>query len=141
MEKPNQVLKIVAGIAGGIVGYVLVSHMFELRSRSSVDSQLSKLASEMNKKLPIMVDSETRWDTAFARPGRELGYIYTLPGKNKSDVDMPTFQKTIRDMIVNNYRTNAQMGDLRAAKVKLDYQYKDKNGANIGEITVSPSDF
>jgi hypothetical protein len=49
----------------------------------------------------------------------------------------------VRQTLLQNYKTSTtvQMQSLRLRQVELDYQYKDKNGDFIFEITVSPKDF
>ena len=76
-----------------------------------------------------------------AGPGSQLTYAFTLPNKEKSALDLPAFEKNIRQNLINNYKTNSSMDELRTSQVKLDYQYKDKNGDLISEIAITPKDF
>jgi len=100
---------------------------------------LNRVADELNKKLPMMVDGQTRLDQVSAKTGT-LIYSYSLPNEKKGDVDFSALQKILRLNIIANYRT---MKELRKWNVSLDYQYKDKdkNGESIGEILVTTKDF
>ena len=101
---------------------------------------MNRVADELNKKLPMMVDGQTRLDQVSAKTGT-LIYSYSLPNQNKGDVDFSALQKILRPNIIANYRDNQKMKELRKWNVSLDYQYKDKNGESIGEILVTTKDF
>lgn len=137
--KSNPVLRIIAGVIGGVVGYLVVSHWFN--PPAHFDRVLVQTASEMNKTLPMMVDSETRLDTIMPGPGNRLTYLYTLVKQDKGALDSSVFQNKLRPQIVANYKTSGQMKSFRDANVEMHYQYKDKNGNFICEIIVSPKDF
>jgi len=129
-------------LVGGVIGYFLVSAVLEYRhSQSPLDARLARVAANMNQQLPMMINPETRLDKVTAGPGSQLTCIFTLPNQDKSALDLPAFEKTIRQNLINNYKTNSSMDELRAAQVKLDYQYKDKHGEFISEIAVTPKDF
>lgn len=141
MKKRNSFLRILAGLVGGIIGYAVVSNMYEAgRNKSRLDSSLVRAAADINTRLPMMVDSETRMGKAVAGSGK-LTYFITLPNQTKSNLDLPALQKVLRQNIIDNYKTNSVMEEVREQNVVLDYQYKDKNAEPIFEIVVSPKDF
>jgi hypothetical protein len=141
IKMKNPLIRILAGVVGGVVGFLVVSAMFHNgEDQGSLDANLNRVADELNKKLPMMVDEQTRLDQVSAKTGT-LIYSYSLPNENKGDVDFSTLQKKLRPNIIANYRDNQAMKELRKWNVGLDYQYKDKNGETIGEILVTPKDF
>ena len=138
----SPILKILVALISAVVGYVLVASVLGLRhAEGSLDSRLARVAENMNKQLPIMADADTRLDKVTAGPGSQLTYAFTLPAQSKSGLDLPAFEKTLRQNIINNYRTNSSMIEMRTAQVKLVCQYKDKTGELITNIAVTPKDF
>ena len=138
----NTLLKVLVMVISGIFGYAVVSSVFDLRhAKTPLDVRLARVAANMNQQLPLMADPETRLDKVTAGPGSQLTYAFTLPNQDKSALDLPAFEKIIRQNLINNYKTNGSMDELRASQVKLAYQYKDKNGDFISEIVVTPKDF
>jgi hypothetical protein len=141
MKMKNPLIRILAGVVGGVVGFLVVSAIFHKGDdQGSLDANLNRVADELNKKLPMMVDGQTRLDQVSAKTGT-LIYSYSLPNQNKGDVDFSALQKILRPNIIANYQDNQTMKELRKWNVSLDYQYKDKNGESIGEILVTTKDF
>ena len=138
----NALPKILVAIVSAVLGYAIVSGVLELRhAQTPLDARLARVAANMNQQLPMMADADTRLDKVTAGPGAQLTYAFTLPNQEKSGLDLPAFQQSLRQTIINNYKTNSSMDELRASKVKLACQYKDKNGDLIAEIAVTPKDF
>jgi len=141
MKKKNPILRILAGLVGGILGYALVSNMYEAgRNKSRLDSSLVRAATEINTHLPMMIDSETRMEKAIAGSGK-LTYFITLPNQTKGSSDLSVLRQVLRQNVIANYKTNGVMDEVRKQNVVLDYQYKDKNAEQLFEIVVSPKDF
>jgi len=142
MKKGNQFWKILAALVGGILGYAVVSSMYEAgRSTSATKDFLTRAAIEVNKKLPMPVDAETRLDMVEAGPGNIFTYDYSLPNKSKAEVDIQTLRQSLRLQIIENYKTSGQMKSFRDRNIEVHYKYKDKNGEFAFEIIASPKDF
>jgi hypothetical protein len=112
--------------------------------KSSAEEQmLVKASSDMNKKVPMMVDKYTRMDTTLAGPGKLLTYKYTLVETVATDIDktkLEEIRKSLKATIVQTYKTSPAMKVFRDADVKLKYQYYDKKGAFVTDIEVDPTD-
>jgi hypothetical protein len=141
MKKQNQLLKFAAVIIGGILGYAIVSSMYEAgRNKSHLDFALTQIANDMNQKLPQMVDEQTRLDKVTAGSGK-LTYFLSLSDSVKSNLDLADFESKLQPKLIQNYKTNSTMDTLREQKVILEYEYKDKNGEIVFETSISPKDF
>jgi hypothetical protein len=46
----------------------------------------------------------------------------------------------MKEQLVDNYRSNPGLANLREMQVKLSYVYRDKHGETVATITVSPRD-
>ena len=131
----KQMFGVIVMIAAAILGYTAVSYLMR-PSAASFDKGLMAAASELNKTLPMMVDNETRFDSAVAGPGRMFFYSYTLVNMSGADVDPADFAAKMTPKLVNNYRTLPQMKTFRNNKVTLNYIYHDKDGVVITNIEV-----
>ena len=105
-----------------------------------IEQSLAQTSSEMNKKLPMMIDKGTRLDTVTPAPNKTLVYKYTLVDIAKLRIDVAKVQKTLKPTILEAYKTNPEMQKLRASEISLKFQYYDKNGAFITDVEVHPSD-
>lgn len=137
--KSNPFLRVIAAVIGGVIGYMAVSHW--LNPPAHFDRVLIQTASELNKTLPMMVDSETRLDTTVPGPGKKFTYVYTLVNQDGSNLDATVLQNKLKPKILAGYKTSDAMKVFRDANVEMDYQYKDKNGNFLCKISVSPKDF
>lgn len=112
--------------------------------KSSAEEQmLVKASSDINKKLPMMVDKYTRMDNTLAGPGKLLTYKYTLVETVATDLDkakLEEIRKSLKGTIIQTYKTSPAMKVFRDADVKLKYQYYDKKGAFVTDIEVNPTD-
>ena len=102
---------------------------------------ISLLSARLNQSLPAMLDKETRLDRTIAGPGKRFTYVFTVVNYRKKDVNLSVFQQRMKDQITANYRTRPEMQELRKNNVELRYQYKDKLGEVIYDMTVAPKDF
>jgi hypothetical protein len=101
-------------------------------------SKLKAVAEELNKKGPQVIDPETRIDSTTAA-GDTLVYHYTLVNLTKKDttVNFEGAKEYIKNQAQTNFNSNAKMNELRAMKVKLKYEYNDKNGQPLFDFTIT----
>ena len=99
-----------------------------------------ELSSELNKRMPIVVDKETRLDSTAPGPSKTLSYQYTLLNFDGVKVEEKELSE-IRTRARANYQTNPAMKSLREMGVTLRYRYNNKSGAFVGEFSLTPKDF
>ena len=126
---------------GGIFGKAIVKSIFEARGNVRFDQVLVELSKKINTTLPMQVDRETRIDSTVAGPGNRFTYLFTLVNFTGDVFDSAEFIEAKRKELINGYRTNPSMAELRRRQVELTYQYRDKNGNAVATIVVSPKDF
>jgi hypothetical protein len=102
------------------------------------NSKLKKVALELNRRGPQLIDSETRLDSTTAS-GDTLQYHYTLVNLSTKDttVNLQEAKEYIKKQAQTNFDTNAQMKELRTMKAKLKYEYKDKNNLPVFNFTIT----
>lgn len=110
-----------------------VSAGTDLINQEVARKTLIKMAIDINKQTPIMIDSETRFDYVLAT-GLTIAYNYTLV-----NIEEP---ESISKETIENFKQgiiNAQCGDQRVKRamrsgMKTAYFYKDKNGRYISSF-------
>ena len=121
-----------------IIAYFLIQPLF---STPNIDKELMKVASEINKSCPIMIDNETRLDNTMALPSKTLQYNFTLISMEKETVDSIELKSYLEQNIKNNVRTNPDMKFFRDKKITTNYYYKDKNGIYLFTISATPEQY
>lgn len=104
---------------------------------NSADKELNKIAIEINKSAPTMVDKDTRLDNVSVFENT-LEYNYTLINIAKDDagLDLDGAKKFIMKNAQDNLDNRPEMKDYREKKIALKYNYKDKNGKQLFDFTV-----
>jgi hypothetical protein len=142
MEKTHSKKKRIGGLVGGLFGLtaaiILVPFIFK---SSTFNTELKRVAAELNKSCPVMVDNETRLDNAIAMPDKVIQYNYTLVNMSEESMNLQSFNDYMKPLIINNVRTNPDLKSFRDNKVTLVYNYKDQNGVFIIGIAVTPDQY
>jgi hypothetical protein len=135
-SKAKKTIGAVVGIAAFALSYFAVQQVFF--RPASFDKTMMKVASELNKTCPVMIDKETRLDNAVALPDNIFQYNYTLVNFDKSQVNIDTVKKYVEPGLINNIKTNPDLKLYRDNKVTMAYYYRDKNGEFVLKISVTP---
>ncbi len=141
MKRPIvTVIAIIAASIGGGIGKDLAKYYLDRNNDITSEQFLSKLASEMNKKTPIVVDKETELISTVGLQGVFV-YNYRLVNMEATRLDSGRLLSSIRDQIQAVACTTPQTRDTFLKKgVILRYSYYDKKRAHIGSIDVRPTD-
>ena len=110
------------------------------QNQMSVEDRVRDLADRLNKQGKKMVDEATRLEGVEALPNRTLLYKYSLITKTSSEIPSDALDQFVRPKIVSNYNTLPEMKLFRDNGITITYQYRDKAGQLIGDISVGPSD-
>jgi hypothetical protein len=104
---------------------------------NSADKELKKIAIEINKSAPTMVDKDTRLDNVSVFENT-LQYNYTLINIAIDDagLDLDGAKKFIMKNAQDNLDNRPEMKDYREKKIALKYNYKDKNSKQLFDFTV-----
>ena len=106
-----------------------------------VDKAMMKIANEINKSCPMMVDPDTRLDNAIALPGNVFQYNYTLVHLEKAKADPEEMRNLMQPTITNQVKTNPDMKFMRDRRTTINYYYKDKAGIFFLKISVTPDKY
>ena len=99
MKRPIvTVIAIIAASIGGGIGKDLAKYYLDRNNDITSEQFLSKLASEMNKKTPIVVDKETELISTVGLQGVFV-YNYRLVNMEATRLDSGRLLSSIRDQI------------------------------------------
>ena len=125
-------------IAGFVFGFVVMFYVTQSLLKPSIDEELAKVASELNKTCPMNVDESTMLKNAVALPNKTLQYNYLLIGITKSEVKIDTMRKYFFPGILESVKSSPAMKGFRERKVTFNYYYMDKNGEFVMEYKIKP---
>ena len=132
------VVVVFAGGIGKLVGSSTSERFFEGKREAELNSVLMRAASELNKNLPMMIDSETRFDSSVGI-NKQFRYNYTLINYAAEDLDPSAIQSTMEPKLKNTVCTTKEMEVFVKNNVPVTYAYHGKNGTQVAVITVQPS--
>ena len=137
-------VKNIAWIALGVIAaYVLwwiVPKYFQSEDAPRSQEHLSRIAAEINRGVPVMIDQETELMPTSGHEGM-LIYNYRLVGYSVKDIDYRRFAAGARDRVVQGACSRPETRDDFLKKgVTLRYSYFDKNKQHIATIDVTPKD-
>lgn len=122
--------------------YLSSKYLVETSSKSSnegdIDDILIQTSSMLNKKLPMMVNKDTRLDSTSGI-GKEFHYLYTLISFSLSEIDRKEFKRKMSPLIKNKTCSTASTKSFLKIGVTLKFIYYGKNGNKIMSIKVTPS--
>ena len=135
----RQIISMIIGAVIAAVSYQVVSRV--IFSPPSVDSQLIKVANEINKNCPFMVDQYTRLDNTMAGPGKSFAYNYTVVDYEATELNIESIKGKLTPILINRIKTNEEMKCFRENKASLKYNYQDKSGVFLFSILINPEDY
>jgi hypothetical protein len=104
-----------------------------------MDAVLVRVSAYMNKRMPEVVDHDTRLDRVSAEPGSHFSYHYTLMDSNGATADRAKFARTIRPAMKSRLCENSQVRSFLAHGITVAYVFKSKDGAPVGGAEFAPA--
>lgn len=108
------------------------------------DKVLQMSANEVNKTLPMMIDSSLRADNCLTYSGKKIQYRFTYINKSKSQFSDDIFKRVAdkaKPKIINAIRTTPNMEFARKIHATFIYSYYDKDGNYLYGITINSNDY
>ncbi len=123
----------------GIVGKNVANYFTGNKTIGAPLLDIVKVADEINKSCPFMVDSDIRMDNSIG-VGKTLIYNYTLVNYTSSEIDTHVFRKNKEPTIKNKTCTTKELQKFFNNGITLCYRYYGKDGSHIVDIDVTPVD-
>ena len=106
----------------------------------NINDELVKTANEINKHVPIIIDSLTTFDNVNALKGNTLQYNYTLKTE-KSAVDTTELIKIAKEGLLEQLKKNPKASYFKQNNIEIQANYTDKNGIQICKVVVLPNEY
>ena len=136
--------KLLAWIAvGAIAGYLVfwgMPEMFQKKLEPRSQARLSKIAAELNRSVPVMIDKETELTLVEGHEAM-LIYKYRLVLYSVRQLDHERFAAGVKQRVTQGACNQPEMREDYLKKgVTLRYSYFDKDKQHIATVDVAPAD-
>jgi hypothetical protein len=128
-----------AASLGDMVG-MLAGRPNDHNSERNIDEALANVSVHINRKVPMMVDEETRLDRVTAEPGHRLSYHYTVTAMPKKGMSSAEFVKLIRPTLRERLCTSREMKGFLQNGVTIAYLYRSGDGKPLGATQFAPAE-
>ena len=109
-------------------------------SQATIMSALTNMANQLNKSMPMTIDSDTRLDNILASPiSPKFTYNYTLNASTQ-EINTANFFGQMKPTLIKGVCANPDMKIFMDNGVTVGYSYRANNGSFAGKIEVSPAD-
>ncbi len=112
---------IIAIVIAKVTGKVVSEVTFGPKHVEFSDSMLESAANEVNKRLPMMLDKETRWDTTRSESGLKYTNYYTLVNNSSDSVDPLQLQAVLGPSLKNLTCSNKQLKTILESGGVINY--------------------
>ena len=106
----------------------------------NINDELVKTANEINKHVPIVIDSLTTFDNVNALKGNVLQYNYTIKA-DKLNIDTMEVMKIAKEGLLELLKKNPKTVYFKQNNIEIQARYTDKNGEQICTAVVLPSEY
>jgi hypothetical protein len=135
IKSGNRWFVILLIIAIGVIAGIVIQRIY---FNPTTEEQLEKAAAIINKKCPVMIDGDTRLESAAVLPGKGFQYNFTLVKMVSDSVNVSTFNEGMTKLLLQSIKTTPVLKAYRERGVTMSYSYSDKNGNFISTITITP---
>ncbi len=127
-------------VIGAYFVYLAAPDWLEKEADPRSQEFLDKIAAEINRSVPIMIDQETELMPAVGAPGM-LIYNYRLVSYSVTQVDHDRFAAGAKERVKQGACSRPETRDSLLKKgVTLRYSYFDRDKQHIATVDVTPSD-
>ncbi|UII33157.1 hypothetical protein LVD17_04865 [Fulvivirga ulvae] len=133
MNKKN--IPSIVGVVIGAVAFFLVYNYFF--AGPSTDEILQHAAAKVNEQCPMLIDDQTRLDSATALPDNNFQYRYTLSNIDKSNTDLAVLEENLKAMIIEAIKNNPDMTTFKELGTTIQYYYEGSDGEQLFNIVIT----
>lgn len=127
-------------IAAYLIWWIVPDYFRGNKGDPRSEEYLSRIAAELNRAVPLMIDKETELMPTSGHDGMFI-YNYRLVSYSWKDFDYQRFAAGARERLVQNACSRPEARDDFLKKgVTLRYSYYDKDKQHVATIDVTPKD-
>lgn len=136
----KSLLWIAVGVIAGWLVFWVIPEMFQEKLDPRSQARLSKIAAELNRSVPVMIDKETELTLVEGHEAM-LIYKYRLVPYSVSQLDHQKFAAGAKQKLAQGACNQAELREDYLKKgVTLRYSYFDKDKQHIATVDVTPAD-
>jgi hypothetical protein len=136
----KSLLWIAVGVVAGCLAFWAIPQMFQERLDPRSAERLGKIAAELNRSVPVMIDKETELTLVEGHEAM-LIYKYRLVPYSVSQLDHQKFAAGAKQKVAQGACNQAELREDYLKKgVTLRYSYFDKDKQHIATVDVTPTD-
>ena len=143
MSKPAFTKAVIWVVAGALLGYLVLKvgpAYFSGQEDPRSVKHLGKIAAEINRSVPVMIDQETELLPAVGAPGM-LIYNYRLVSYSVTQLNANKFAAGAKERVTQGACGRPETReDFLKKGVTLRYSYYDKDKQHIATFDVTPAD-
>ena len=134
------ILWVGAGLIAGYLVWWVLPGFFQKEEDPRSQEYLSRIAAEINRSVPVMIDQETELMPVAGAPGM-LIYNYRLVSYSVTKLDHQKFAAGAKQRVPQGACGRPETRDEFLKKgVTLRYSYFDKDKQHIATVDVTPAD-
>lgn len=134
------ILWVGAGLIAGYLVWWVLPGFFQKEEDPRSQEYLSRIAAEINRSVPVMIDPETELMPVAGAPGM-LIYNYRLVNYSVTKLDHQKFAAGAKQRVAQGACGRPETRDEFLKKgVTLRYSYFDKDKQHIATVDVTPAD-
>jgi hypothetical protein len=134
------ILWVGAGLIAGYLVWWVLPGFFQKEEDPRSQEYLSRIAAEINRSVPVMIDQETELMPVAGAPGM-LIYNYRLVSYSVTKLDHQKFAAGAKERVTQGACGRPETRDEFLKKgVTLRYSYFDKDKQHIATVDVTPAD-
>jgi hypothetical protein len=125
-----------------LLAITLFTVLISCNNSNSIESQLMTMASDLNKNLPMEVDSYTTLSGTTVVGENEFMYVYKvkLGFFDDYNISQSEWLNNQTENTTNIYCTNEDMKWFKDNNVTVTWSYDFTDGTYIDQVSVSPND-
>jgi len=130
-------------LIGAVAAYLVFAgfpELFQEKSPPRSEQRLRRIAAEVNRSVPVMIDKETELTAVEGHEGM-LIYNYRLVPYSVRQLDHQKFAAGVKQKVAQGACNAPETrDDFLKQGVTLRYSYFDKNKQHIATVDVTPAD-
>ena len=136
---------IAAAIGGGVgkqVGKAAFSpsHLSAQQIEEKLIEGFTEASEKSNRRGPVMVDQDTRWDRSAVGPGARLTYFYSFPKYSSRDIEQSWLLANLKPGVQKGVCASKEMKPSLQYGATYVYVYSGNDGVEIGRFEMSKND-
>ena len=136
----KSLLLITVGVIAGCLVFWALPELFQEKLDPRSQARLSKIAAEVNRSVPVMIDKETELTAVEGHEGM-LIYKYRLVPYSVRQLDHQKFAAGAKQKVAQGACNAPETReDFLKQGVTLRYSYFDKDKQHVATVDVTPAD-